>query len=296
MQDELDRHYPSLDVQIIGINLAGEEQHNEGMVRGHDLPWLQDVDSNNNGVSDLWYEAWQVVYRDVRIVDGDANESGVYNVTNHNLNIEAAYNELRTMIVDTAAEGSDPAFPYKHPVERLDVSNDGVITALDALFVVNKINETGVGDLPAVDGEPTAFYDAHVDNLLTAFDALDIINHLNKFATTTDGEPLPVGTNSAVSGSMIDAAEVAAAVSANGFNASDSLPEAEGESDPLAFELVLEQLADSDATVAYDTLSSKTTSVEIVTIDDDSADDVSTSGDSTSEVSTNDVDRLFESL
>ena len=178
-----------MDIDIIGVNQAGEESGNTGMTQGHTLAWLQDVDADNNNISDTWYETWQVVYRDVRILDANNDEVGVLNLTQHNLNQTAEFDLMQSMLVDAAAPGPDPAFPYKHPVERLDVSNDGFITPLDALMVINRINDVGVGQLDAMGTTPEIFYDSHVDNFLTALDALEVINHLNLFAAESEGEP-----------------------------------------------------------------------------------------------------------
>ena len=34
------------------------------------MPWLQDVDGDGDGRSDVWLNSWDVEYRDVLIVDG----------------------------------------------------------------------------------------------------------------------------------------------------------------------------------------------------------------------------------
>ena len=47
MQGDFDKHYPSSNIQILGLNEAGLGS-NELITEGRNLPWLQDVDANNN--------------------------------------------------------------------------------------------------------------------------------------------------------------------------------------------------------------------------------------------------------
>lgn len=61
----------------------------------------------------------------------------------------------------------------------LDVSNDGNITAFDALLLINQLNTVGAGALAPPTNAPTEFYDVNGDGFLTAMDALIVINYLN---------------------------------------------------------------------------------------------------------------------
>ncbi len=67
-----------------------------------------------------------------------------------------------------------------------DSNDDGQVTALDALVVINAINRT-MGGAPLVD--PNAYsMDVSGDGVLTPLDALLIINLLNQPAGTSAGE------------------------------------------------------------------------------------------------------------
>lgn len=74
---------------------------NEDISQGRNIPWLQDVDSDNNGVSDIW-EQWGVTFRDVVILDVNNEKVDVYNVTAHNLSDPQNYDTLREMFITAA--------------------------------------------------------------------------------------------------------------------------------------------------------------------------------------------------
>ncbi len=104
MQAELEAAHPTLDIQIVGINEIGHDSANALMTDGRSVPWLQDIDANSNQVSDVWTEQWDVVYRDVVIVDPENTELGAFNVTTYNLAEADNYASLRDILVDVASD------------------------------------------------------------------------------------------------------------------------------------------------------------------------------------------------
>ena len=92
---------------------------------------------------------------------------------------------------------NDP--PHQNAANPADVSGDDLVSPLDALLVINVINNHGAGAIPA--GTPAdLFIDVNADGLLTAGDALGVVNFLNSAsvgAESGEGEgaftlPLPV--------------------------------------------------------------------------------------------------------
>jgi len=71
--------------------------------------------------------------------------------------------------------------PWQNKHWALDVNDDGLVTALDALIVINHINRHGIGsaDTPPPPGSPT-FVDVNGDRFITPLDVLIIINFLNQ--------------------------------------------------------------------------------------------------------------------
>ena len=108
LQGELDEEYPELSIDIIGVNEAGYEEDNSQMTAAGDLPWLQDVDQDNNGLSDVWRERWNITWRDVLILDSRNAPVGVFSLSSHNLNSSAAYSTLLDMLLDAAELNAVP--------------------------------------------------------------------------------------------------------------------------------------------------------------------------------------------
>ena len=71
------------------------------------------------------------------------------------------------------------AAPWQNAALPLDVNQDGSVTSIDALVVVNALLLTGPHHLtPLVDGSPTDYIDTNGDGMLSSLDALRIINRL----------------------------------------------------------------------------------------------------------------------
>ena len=98
-------------------------------------------------------------------------------------------------------QSTDFAVVANDPIAQRDVNQDGVVTAIDALQVLNLINEIGNGtleDLAArmAEGEdgtahPLARFDTNGDNFLAPVDALIIVNWINLSSSSV---PLPEST------------------------------------------------------------------------------------------------------
>jgi hypothetical protein len=186
MQGELDAHVPNLNIRILGVNEWGQEAGNAGMTEGRSIPWLQDVDSNGDGLSDVWYNQWHVVFRDVVILNTQNTKVGTFNLTEHNLADPQNYESLRQQLIDVASQ--EP--PWRNPVTPLDVNGDTFITAVgDVLRLVNELNNHYVSDASGLlpippPTEPPPYLDVNGDGFVTAVgDVLPVINYLNHQAT-----------------------------------------------------------------------------------------------------------------
>ncbi len=86
--------------------------------------------------------------------------------------------------------GDDPfvipmpsATPWRHPTVPADVNNDGIVSPLDALLVINELNQHSISDpatgrLPLPTTASYAFIDVSGDNFISPLDALLVINSL----------------------------------------------------------------------------------------------------------------------
>jgi hypothetical protein len=220
LQKELEAAYPALRIQLLGVNDRGQEVGNVSTTDGRDLPWLQDVDENQNGLADVAKDLWDITFRDVVILDGDNVQVGVFNLDQHNLANQEEYETLREMLVDAALLSQ---LPWMNAANPRDVDANGVVVPLDVLLVVNRLNNVGSQKLPP----PTAaeltppFYDCNGDGNLTALDPLQIVNYLNNHSEPSEGESLPAAD---VAGQNSSEDTVRKAPQATNSAAADDLP------------------------------------------------------------------------
>ena len=74
---------------------------------------------------------------------------------------------------------------FTNPINNLDTTFDGFVTARDALLVINHINQVSGGTSPVVD----AYLDVNNNGTISALDVLLVINDINNRATG-EGEPI----------------------------------------------------------------------------------------------------------
>ena len=91
------------------MNPIGEESGNTAVTTGRDIPWLQDVDADNDNQGDNFLVAWPAVYRDVIIVDRTGEMVDSYNLTINSLEEPPSYNTLRQMLIDVSTSAIDAA-------------------------------------------------------------------------------------------------------------------------------------------------------------------------------------------
>jgi VCBS repeat-containing protein len=95
---------------------------------------------------------------------------------------------------------------YQNPASGLnaDVNNDGFVTPIDALILINDINRNGVRTLSPTAFTPPPFLDVNADGQVTPFDILLVINVLNRPSGSGEGESsaIDVATPPVVSSSV----------------------------------------------------------------------------------------------
>jgi uncharacterized protein YbdZ (MbtH family) len=79
---------------------------------------------------------------------------------------------------ETATSAATEVGNYWNPANPCDVNQDGHVTPLDVLLVINAINATGARHLSGINPEPYRV-DVSGDQRLSALDALLVINYLN---------------------------------------------------------------------------------------------------------------------
>lgn len=78
------------------MNGQGLESGNASITAGRTLPWLQDTATANVEIS------WGANYRDVVIVDSKNFRVTAYNLTEHDLSVQANFDELEQLLLSTA--------------------------------------------------------------------------------------------------------------------------------------------------------------------------------------------------
>jgi hypothetical protein len=73
----------------------------------------------------------------------------------------------------------DASFPWYNPMTPLDVNDDGFISPLDALIVINLMNSDSVNLLPSANPNFKSFVDTNRDGVVVPLDLLLVINYLN---------------------------------------------------------------------------------------------------------------------
>ena len=77
--------------------------------------------------------------------------------------------------------------PWRNPAQAEDVNGDGLVTPLDVLIMINRLNASGPGDLPVplpVDVNPPPYWDVDGDDAVSASDVLAVVNFINNHAAS----------------------------------------------------------------------------------------------------------------
>ncbi len=97
---------------------------------------------------------------------------------------------------------------FTNSANPFDVNNDGVVSPIDALVVINSLTRGGMRQLiasPSGEGEASSrvFLDVNRDGYLTSLDVLQVINRLSRISKSGSGE----GEASSVASSATDSSQ-----------------------------------------------------------------------------------------
>ncbi len=91
--------------------------------------------------------------------------------------------EARKLLAESLEDRRLLTVDWRNPVNALDVSNDAVVSPLDALLVINELNINGRHSLPPQKPSASSFWDTSGDQFVSPLDALLVINALNRTRT-----------------------------------------------------------------------------------------------------------------
>jgi cyclophilin family peptidyl-prolyl cis-trans isomerase len=78
---------------------------------------------------------------------------------------------------------------FQNPISRVDVNNDGLLTPLDMLTIINSMNSNGIHDVDPFESNPFAYRDVNGDGLIAP---VDLINVVNAILEHGGGGPAPL--------------------------------------------------------------------------------------------------------
>ena len=199
---------PELDRRF-GFRFAGSLWSNWG---GRDERWFKDRD-----------DAWYFILPNGEIYKWDLSRRAMGTLvatfsSDVHTNPSLLFDADKSMPAEADAAEAEalavqPPFPHQigpwtNPLEALDINVDGAVSPLDALILINRLNESSSAvELPAeVDPRgPSFYYDATNDGFLTPLDVLRIVNLFNN-NTTVEAESAATVTSNQIEPQIWDAA------------------------------------------------------------------------------------------
>jgi hypothetical protein len=134
------------------------------------------------------------------------------------------WDRVTNPVADFIGRPSPAAPPWRNPIDPYDVNDDGLVTPLDVLLIINELNRIGRGPLlpPSGSQTPPPYVDVSGDNDVTPIDALLVINALNGNDTVVNGSRSTGGSSG--SGTSGDPAGVAGEGEASWLSADRRVP------------------------------------------------------------------------
>ncbi len=204
----------------------------------------------------------------VTTFDGNVGGLGIFVENDGSFNADALVSAGYKIVGETepAIISEGEGAPRQNANNRLDVNDDGSISAIDVLMVVNYLNTGGNSVHAEGPSDRQVYVDVSGDQLASALDALLVVNYLNSSPLPqAEGEALAVDlrssqdSNSLISMPKLAASEGKAATKEVSIDASTPVrpsahetngatmtrrdPELEDEDTPLEWEAMLDDLA-----------------------------------------------------
>ncbi len=128
-----------------------------------------------------------------------------------------------------AADATDPLPPeesapaWQNPIDAHDVTNDGMLTPLDVLVLLNDLNASGTRELPnPPPAEVTHYLDVNGDQFISPADVIAVINELNAGSLDTTSPTVEISPlGSAVLREPVAAVEIVFSEPVTGLDLTD---------------------------------------------------------------------------
>ncbi|WP_254510165.1 dockerin type I domain-containing protein [Anatilimnocola floriformis] len=86
---------------------------------------------------------------------------------------------FRRLFLESLEDRQLLAADWRNPVDSLDINNDRMVTAFDAIAIINELNQNGVHALPLSKPADSPYLDLNGNGTVSAFDVIPVINLLN---------------------------------------------------------------------------------------------------------------------
>ena len=97
--------------------------------------------------------------------------------------------------------------PRRNPLNPLDVNGDGLVSAIDALLIINEINKNGAHEIPSTTAAIAPFWDVNGDGFVSSIDVLRVVNALNG-DVSSEGEGTEPGVSEQGLASDLETSEI----------------------------------------------------------------------------------------
>ena len=115
------------------------------------------------------------------------------------------YDVLTTSVVVGGGEGES----IQNPALAQDVNNDGAVSPIDALLIINQMSRTSFAEGESIGQGSVRYYtDVNGDNETSAIDALQVINYLARNANNGEGESVVASVTPSINAAAISASSV----------------------------------------------------------------------------------------
>ncbi|TWT95439.1 choice-of-anchor Q domain-containing protein [Neorhodopirellula pilleata] len=209
--DVLDQGFENIPVHLHGggginaVRILGNQRSIDLTPTGRfQLSSIDLIDSSDAVGTTLFVDAQAAVTLDTggdgtRLQGGTTDQVKFMDFTNWRMSPPAIEGGQSRSIVTTNGTFFEVEFGsrWQNLARNSDVNNDGLVTALDALQIINELNQAAFSDaetaelLDPVDLPvwPNVYYDQNGDDRVTALDALRVINELNMLDQSNESLP-----------------------------------------------------------------------------------------------------------
>ncbi len=163
----------------------------------------------------------------IRIAGSPADSSPFQDTLLFNQDLPVEVSQIRYDVLTTTVVSNGEGESIQNPVLPQDVNNDGAVSPIDALLIINRMGRSaslGEGE-SIVSPSPNIYYtDVNGDNETSAIDALQVINYLARNANRAEGEMVAVPAATLLPQAAADDNETVAPVSDSVFAELSNVP------------------------------------------------------------------------